>query len=1204
MTLTLLPPPTIPSYTTTSFRTIAPTPGSGNEVDMAVDAANDRIYIVTKNDAQGGALWAYVCTGDGRGCSGRDISGGQGANSGRNPSAALDAANGRLYVATRNGPASSRPWLFVCNVQTWVCSNHDMSASQTGSSGVTPSLALDVPGGKVMVVANNQAQTQKPWLFVCALNGTLCSDHDLSNTQADGSGRDPSFAFDATRGKVIVATRNDFQDQRPWVFICNPDGSACSDHDISATQGPNSGYFPSLALDQPAATLYVVTRNNDQAQKPWLFVCHISGSPCTDHDISGDQILDSGYFPSLGLDLGAGTLYVVTANEKTQSSFSLWMFACHMGNLSSCTNTDITQGTLTAGKVGSHSLIIPSTGPKGYVVSRDALGDSVSLRILSPFANRTCPDISLPRGNYTYQLSYPDWYARGVCDSGYGLVGSAAVLCTMASGTWASSFPTCVQNVSDVSFALTQPVAVAGDPVLFSMTDQNGPSGTHPGTAFPSVAIDGIDVPLTFSYQDGDFAVTLLDLPTAVGTYALEIYLNSLPLGQAYITITPSVFGGFLRSGIVGSIVDRLSLVVVAMEDRFGNPIGTNDIVTTAPLLGSLVADVTGAVTTTTLIQPIARGGEPGDGTLLSDAGLVFSTPLPGNYTFTAAYGGAPIPGAAQIVSVCGAKLQPVGGVCAPLSCNPGSINVGPVNETVATCVCNEGFTRDPSGRDLFPLCTPCPPGASCPIGLGPPIPLKGFYPTGDGSFVRCKRPDACQGGSVVCAPGYTGYMCNTCQTRYYSNSARACVSCPSRPGGLLAGALVLLVCVAAGLACVVALSVARGTKHVGSGSQGRETTRVRTVPASLSMILTSCQVIGILGAAQFGWSESAQSTLNVFNAANIDVNLFASECALDSFHVKYAVSIALPLAVIALVVIFLCVLKAAGTLGLGQAPMPHLLDATLFGVAPLVYIPMANALLVIFDCTRLPNGTWVLDGDPGVPCFDNAWWSVAWLGILGVSIFVMGVPVYFLLCVVPHQGDLMSPTTYARYGMVYKLYRLPYYWGGVADLGKRLAIVVAAVFVSDHVLAQIGVMLAVILGSALLVVHLKPYFYPLYNSLDLRLMLVLVVVLLLGAASHAERDTAGSSDTVILSGVIIVVLVLVAVGIHAVAVDIIQIVQARRDGYSAHRDRGERLAGYLEREVADLGHHLDPNVAADIAQIVSTLRDTRPHDIEMESTA
>ena len=180
----------------------------------------------------------------------------------------------------------------------------------------------------------------------------------------------------------------------------------------------------------------------------------------------------------------------------------------------------------------------------------------------------------------------------------------------------------------------------------------------------------------------------------------------------------------------------------------------------------------------------------------------------------------------------------------------------------------------------------------------------------------------------------------------------------------------------------------------------------------------------------------------------------------------------------------------------------------------------------------------------------------------------------------------LLEPETFARYGSLYKLYRVPYYWGGVADLGKRLAIVVAAVFVSDHQLVQIGLLLAVFLASSYAVNRLRPYYFPLYNTLDFRLTLILIVLLLLGVASNSERNTAGSSDTVILVGVIIVLVALAVVAIHAIVVDVLQIRRTRKSEYSTEHDRRTHLAAYLEKERDDL----DPEVAARMTDWVRQL--------------
>merc|ERR1711991_635626 len=183
-----------------------------------------------------------------------------------------------------------------------------------------------------------------------------------------------------------------------------------------------------------------------------------------------------------------------------------------------------------------------------------------------------------------------------------------------------------------------------------------------------------------------------------------------------------------------------------------------------------------------------------------------------------------------------------------------------------------------------------------------------------------------------------------------------------------------------------------------------------------------------------------------------------------------------LPLVVLGVVFVALLVLKMAAKAGvkclaslsgLADTRIKTLFDAVLFTVAPLLYIPMSRSTLLLFDCSKLPNGDIVLDVDPGVACLDGAWWGVVWVGVLGLATYVLGIPVYFLWCLVKRRHKLLTPATFARFGGLYKLYRIPYFWGGVADLGKRLAIVVAAVFVSDHQLLLIALLLSVFLASS-----------------------------------------------------------------------------------------------------------------------------------------
>ena len=525
-------------------------------------------------------------------------------------------------------------------------------------------------------------------------------------------------------------------------------------------------------------------------------------------------------------------------------------------------------------------------------------------------------------------------------------------------------------------------------------------------------------------------------------------------------------------------------------------------------------------------------------------------------------------------------------------------------NTTVA-CVCRTGFWSAP-GREEYGLCTPCPEGGVCNLGLGPPVAQPGFFPF-EGKFVPCKRNNACPGGSAfpVCNEGYEGFMCNTCVEGYYSDAKGDCTRCPDGASGSFAGAVTGLALVAFVVACGVAFYLIRSATNTGVASGESKSPaelirafRRQSAPASPSMILVVFQLVGVVADANLGWDSGPRAILNVFNFFNVDANIFASECALDSFYVKYAMSVLLPVLFLGGVVLGLLLLWVlASYISLIEALRVHtvhtLFDAVVFMVAPLLYVPMARATLTLFDCARLDSSAdWVVDSDPGVACFDSDWWEVAPIGIAAVVLYLFGIPLYFGVCLARNRVNLFSPSITQRYGPLYRLYRRAYYWGGVADLGRRLGLVSVAVFFSSSQLVLIGLMVLIVSMSTLLVLRYQPYYFPILNALDVRLSTVLFGLLLVGAGSYAERQTQ-SGENLFLAVTIILVFALVVIAIHGLVREILQIVGDRRNTYLAAAERSRRLVNTVTHELQDVeaGPELLASAGAFFAKLDDTVR-------------
>ncbi|WP_411823797.1 fibronectin type III domain-containing protein [Leptospira sp. 'Mane'] len=300
---------------------------SGFSVTVVIDSVSGKLLVVTQNNANNGKLSLFRCNLDGTNCTHTDISAGQGTNSGQYPRTVIDSIFGKLLVVAINGANNNKPSLYRCNLDGTSCTHTDISAGQgTNSISLSPGVVIDSVSAKLLVVTCNNANNGKPGLFRCNLDGTNCTHTDISASQGTNSGQWPTAIIDTGSGKLLAFTSNGANGGRPGLFRCNLDGTGCTHTDVSAGQGSLSGTSPSAVIDPISGKILFVTMNQFNDSKPGLFRCDADGTNCTYTDVSMGQGINSGLRPTVLIEPISGKLFVVTMDvaNNTKPSLFIW----------------------------------------------------------------------------------------------------------------------------------------------------------------------------------------------------------------------------------------------------------------------------------------------------------------------------------------------------------------------------------------------------------------------------------------------------------------------------------------------------------------------------------------------------------------------------------------------------------------------------------------------------------------------------------------------------------------------------------------------------------------------------------------------------------------------------------------------------------------------------------------------------------------
>ena len=499
--------------------------------------------------------------------------------------------------------------------------------------------------------------------------------------------------------------------------------------------------------------------------------------------------------------------------------------------------------------------------------------------------------------------------------------------------------------------------------------------------------------------------------------------------------------------------------------------------------------------------------------------------------------------------------------VCAPcslgtassvLSAEPCQALVCAGNQVISsnnTCVCKAGFWKGSVASDGSGDCVACPTGGLCEQGLGTPSATPGFFASSGGSagivFSPCPNPNACSGNNI-CASGYSGYLCIDCQNGYFRSKLDTCDACPSSPGLLLLVLAFLILLAAAAILAVAARIAAKRSSRVAHSTSERrqprssEKTKSEGAPRlsfkALAMGIMFVQIASLLERANFSWSSSSRSVLNVFSILNVNLSILAPSCTLEGgFYGQYRLALAVPLAVLFVIILFGLVVGLVKHQGAPLGALMFVVHAVRVAVVaggPIVYVALSFNTLQLFDCRTLPSGDIVLDNEKSLDCFDAEWMSHLFVGLAGVVVYVIGIPGILFAALYRSRSTLSDPHTLAKYGSLFTHVRRPFYLLEVGMLVLRLVAVSGVAFLDAYPVWQLLSLLLLFAGAAVVQWKKAPYVQFYHNRLQVCLLFGICFVCVCGALSMLETSASASAKVATLG----LVLTIIACGLGITA--------------------------------------------------------------------
>ncbi|CAG9309797.1 unnamed protein product [Blepharisma stoltei] len=426
--------------------------------------------------------------------------------------------------------------------------------------------------------------------------------------------------------------------------------------------------------------------------------------------------------------------------------------------------------------------------------------------------------------------------------------------------------------------------------------------------------------------------------------------------------------------------------------------------------------------------------------------------------------------------------------------CKVGEATVG---NTCESCPSNF-YSLDPSNT----ACIICPSCCIC-YGNYTIVPRKGYWRDNmyAKTFWECPNSDACLGSPLppnisytgVCADGYKGNMCQSCDWGYSRTAENTCSPCPDKVSNTfrIFGILVALVAL-----CAIMVKSTRN-----SAFKPKSLTSVY-----IKIFMNYLQLVMLVSTFNLNWPSQVIAIFSVQNnAGSVSEQFFSFDCFLQAggspdqvYYNKLIFMSLLPILVAILCLLAWCLIKCK------KRNFRNLWNDYVSTCIILLFLLHPNIVKTMFgsfNCKQINDGEYWLVSNMDIRCWNsNHIFYILLVALPSIIVWGIGIPAICLMGLMKNRRNLNDLGVRLKFGFFFNGYSGKCYYWEFVILYRKILVICCSVFLTN-ISTSIQALTVTILLIACL--HLQythqPYNGTQLNRMELRSILVSSITIYCG---------------------------------------------------------------------------------------------------------